>query len=469
MKIEHALLDERMLAGRKCACGKYVASRRREKASSHMPMPSRLLILAAVGAPCALLAQPAAAQVLDQYLPPNIPGYATELGVTVQSRLRPDYEPLGIRAGSVIIRPNMSESLGYNDNALGTTQSHGSMEAETQATLAANTDWNRNGLSAYFNVDDLHYPEQPSQNQTNWIAGVGGFYEFGRDRLELGYTHFNLNQGPTAIDSFSLQLPVTYRVDDVRASYTTQFGRFSVTPNAEFSYYNFDNTVVGGQPFSQQFRNRDMIQGGLTTRYEFSAQRNAVLVVRGYDTRYITPQIGQPKRDNSGFAVLGGIEYLWSGALRFRALVGYEQREYTSSAYKTQTAPVAEASVIWTPTELTTVTGTLSRIIEDAADETVTGYTYTTFRGVVDHELLRNVLLQGHAGVQAADYQQGGGTQTIYNVGVNATWLLNRNLQLRASYDYTNSSSSGTTAATNGPNSGDYNSNIYLLTLGVAL
>ena len=49
---------------------------------------------------------------------------------------------------------------------------------------------------------------------------------------------------------------------------------------------------------------------------------------------------------------------------------------------------------------MTTVTATLTRSIEDAAQEGIVGYTYTRARLVLDHEYLRNVLLQASASVQ---------------------------------------------------------------------
>ena len=41
---------------------------------------------------------------------------------------------------------------------------------------------------------------------------------------------------------------------------------------------------------------------------------------------------------------------------------------------------------MWTPTELTTVTGSLRRSIEDAADTTVVGYDYTGGEIGIDHK-----------------------------------------------------------------------------------
>ncbi len=71
-------------------------------------------------------AQLADRYMLDNYFPSGIPGYGAEPGTTVLSRARPFYEPLGVRVGDFIIRPEVSESLGYNNNVTGLTPSQGS-------------------------------------------------------------------------------------------------------------------------------------------------------------------------------------------------------------------------------------------------------------------------------------------------------------------------------------------------------
>jgi hypothetical protein len=419
------------------------------------------------------ISRPGYGQLIDQYLPPGIPGYDTDLEVTVESRLRPAYEPPGVRVGNFIIRPEATESFGYNDNVTGVSHGNaGSPELETQAAVTADSDWSIHGINAAVSIDDVRYFNQPSQNQTNWVASIGGHYDLGRDRINMVYTHSNLNQSPLNIDSFGILTPVPYQTDDVRLSYTTQFGRYTFTPNAEFTSYRFGSETANGTTISQSFRNRYVFQGGLTMRYELAEKRDVVVVLNGFDSDYTgAPLAGQPKRDSTGFDALAGLDYFWSGALRFRVLGGYEVREFSSSAFKTQSAPVAQASVIWTPTGLTTVTATATRAIEDSSDEFTVGYTLSTARIAVDHELYRNVILEATGGVQNADYAQNFGNQTIYTAGASATWLINRNLHLIGSYGFARSTATGqiagaTTAALSG---GKYTQDIYLLSLHVAL
>ena len=115
---------------------------------------------------------------------------------------------------------------------------------------------------------------------------------------------------------------------------------------------------------------------------------------------------------------------------------------------------------------MTTLTATVSREIEDAAQEGVAGYIYSRARLVVDHEYLRNVLLQASASVQRADFLTGGGHTSGFSLGGGATWLINRHLRLSATYDFTDQRGSNSLTA---PTTGNYTRSIGLLTLRVGM
>ncbi len=407
------------------------------------------------------------AQIINQYFPQGVPGYDTGLGVTVQSRARDKYVPPGIRLGDIMINSSFNETVGYNSNVTGLQKGRGGLQIDTSLALQASSQWTRDGIFGYLNVGQLNFPQFPSQNQTNWVASLGGVHDFGRDQLSLSYSHFNLQQTAADIAGLNFEVPETFRVDDFRTSYRSDFGRASVTPSLEVTNYTFDQTTDSGILTGQEYRDRIVVRAGTALRYELSApQRNAVLVFNGYDASYQHPLVGQPSRDNTGFSALVGFEYTASGVFRYRGLIGLERRMYADTAFASQMTPIGEGEVIWTPTELTTVTLFAERAIEDAASVSTVGFVYTAAKIVIDHEYRRNILLQGYAGIQAASYQEGGGSQTISNSGGKVLWLLNRNVRLAATYDFTasNASSSPTNFVGN-----TYHRSIYLLQLSLAL
>jgi hypothetical protein len=406
------------------------------------------------------------AQLLADYFPEGVPGYGTAPGVTVASRERPDYDPQGVRVDSFVLHPGIDESLGYDSNLLGGANGLGSWVIGTRPSLLVNSDWSRDSLGGYFGLDDERYVSQPAQSFTNWTASLGGTVAVGRDALTISVAHFSLHQARTDLDALPTDTPVAYQVDDARANYLATFGRLSISPGVAFSSYRYDATTEFGVPTPQAYRNRDVVQGEVTTRYELSPDRNALLVTRVLNSNYVAPQAGQPTRNSTGYQVLLGLSDDSDGVWRYRVLVGWEDRVFQASAYKAHQAPIAEAALIWAPSEVTTVTARLTRSIEDAAQDGVVGYTYTAARLVVDHELLRNVMLQGYAGVQQANFLQGGGTSNGVSLGGGVTWLVNRNVRVAATYDFTDQHGSNSPTV---QTSGSFTRNIGLLTLRLGM
>ena len=170
---------------------------------------------------------------------------------------------------------------------------------------------------------------------------------------------------------------------------------------------------------------------------------------------------------------MGGVEDHTGGPLQFRALVGYEIRTFTSSQYKTISAPIAEVSATWTPTGLTTVTGSVARYIEESASDTTAGYTETALKLSVDHEYLRNVLLNAN-GAFYHDLYQEGGNQSYYSAGGGVAWLMNRHMRLQTTYTFASRQSAATSAANGGLGNGiifggSYNESLFLVQLRFGL
>jgi hypothetical protein len=419
-----------------------------------------LIVGAAVG--CTL--GPARAQIISGLFPDGVPGYAAEPGVTVASRARPAFDPQGLRAGSFVLWPQVEETVGVNNNVLGGSPQRGSWMLGTSPSLRVASGWARDSLGAYLGLTDMRYFDLPAQGRTDWTGSVGGEVSVGRDSLTLAVAHLALHEDRTELDALPSDQPIAYWVNDVRAAYALALNRWSVTPAVDAATWRFGDTTILGVPASQSYRDRNVLQGSVTARYEAAAQRDLVVVLRGVDTVYVAGQPGVAAPDSISVQALAGIDYAGSAVWRYRLLAGFERRSFAAAAaYPAHTAPLVEGEVAWSPSGLTTLTGTVTRAIEDAAQAGVAGYTYTGARLRIDHEVFRNVLLQVSGGLQRAAFL-GGGVQTGLLAGAGATWLINRQLRLSATYDFTDSSSSGAPAGLS-----TYARDVALLTLRVAL
>jgi hypothetical protein len=410
--------------------------------------------------------QVADAQLLSSFFPEGVPGYGTGQGVTVQSRARPEFDPLGIRAGTLTFRPLLGESVGYDDNIFGGPGHRGAWQIGTHPSFLMATDGSGGSAAAYVSADDFRYLGQPSQNRTDGAAFLGGTIPIGRDKITLGGFWLARHEDRTALDALPSDRPVAFTVFNLRASYAAEFGRFTATPSIEFNRWRFDNTTILGAPVSEAARDRTTTRTGVTLGYGWMTGRNVLWVNRVLTTHYDEPSAGAPSNNSTAWQSLLGVDYDDDTVWRYRLLGGVEHRQAASPLVASQTTGIAEAEISWSPTGMTTLHASASRGIEDAAQTGLSSYTYTSARLSLDHEYLRNVLLNASATVRHASFNQTGGQQLGVAFGVGATWLINRDLRLSLTYDFSDVRNTHLPAATV---AGDYTRSLTLLNLRLGL
>ncbi len=396
-----------------------------------------------------LLLQQALGAGLSEIFTEGVPGYGTAPGVTVQSRARPDAEPPPNRVGGFLVKPQLEESVGYDDNVFNGPNRRGSWLVGTSGSLLIGSGWSRHAFGVFLSATDTRYLGQSLQSRTDGTVSFGGSLDIGRDKLTLGVAHLSLHENRSDLNALASDRPVGFRVDDIRLSYAAAFDRLTIVPEAELSVWHYGDTTVLGQFARQAYRDRSLLRGGTTLRYEFAPLRNVVLVARALSQRYLEPQPNRPSLNSTGYQVLVGLDYDGDTVWRARLLAGGETRRFPAAQYRAHTAMIAEGELTWNPTGMTTVRASLTRSIEDAAQEGVAGFTYTTGKLGIDHELMRDVLINASAGLRHAAYLQGG-QQSGASFGTGATWLFNRYARVSATYDLNTARGAGplNTAAT---------------------
>ena len=286
------------------------------------------------------------AQYINQYLPVTVPGYETQPGVTVATRLRTPYDPQGVHVGDFLLNSDLAQSVGYNTNVAGFANSPGSGYIETNPSVTINSDWTRDRLGAAFTTDSKKYFSTPLQDTNDWTATLGGGYTIGREQLVAGYSHLSLHEQPNEIGTPLSATPIPYTVDDARIYYTFDQGRFSFIPRVDVQLYQYGNaslvnvpgvptfndcgaatggstttTATGLVPVSQKCDNRVVSTGSVETRYALTDRNSAVFVVEGVNSRYMNVPAGQPTSNSQSLLALGGFDYQADGPWRLHGAV----------------------------------------------------------------------------------------------------------------------------------------------------
>lgn len=422
----------------------------------------------------AIGSQAQAQTTTSAYFPTGNYGYDQDLGVTVLTRSRDEFQQTGVQFGGFTIRPNLDQSIFDNTNVNGTPGSNsGSWGSQTAGTLSGNSDWNCNSLSATVGFDHDQYFALPTESYTNWNVGLGGGYTIGQNQLLANYSHSSYNQLGTTIGMQRSESPALDTTDTGNLSYTFDFGQFEVTPELDLSAYRFGPLSENGVQVSQSDLNRNVIAGGVVTRYELTGAAGLLFVARGTSSDYVDELPGEVNENSTSALFLTGLDYQTESVWRYSLLVGVEYTEFAAAEFGSKTAPIVSADVVYTPTGVLTLTGTATRSIENSDTAGSDGFVLSQANLVIDYELLRNILLEGRTGFQYASYIQGG-TQDNETVGGGVTWLINRNMQLSLNDDFTNQTAPGSTVTlANGGGttelSGAYTQNVLMLTLHLGL
>lgn len=388
----------------------------------------RLAALAA--ASCILTAGPrTGAQLLPDLPIAVIPGSATEPGVTVQSRLRPAFDPIGIQAGAARIYPQLDESLGFDSALLG-AQGGRSLVLQTHPSVRLAADDPDHPFGLTIDLTNARTPALPAQSRTDASVAAGGALPVADGRLSLGASDQFLHQNSTDLDALPSDEPIAFRVQTVEASYARSWDRLTLTPSLSLASWRFSNATIGGAAVSQAYRDRIVLRSGLTASYEVMPLRNLVVTLRDASQFYTETPTGAPTSNSRQIGLLAGIDDASDGLWHYRLLAGWERRSYGFGGFASHSAGVGEADVVLTPDEMTTLTASLTRSIEDAAQEGSAGFVYTSARLTADYEWRRDVLLEATGALERAALLQPDGRQTIATAGVQVTWLLNRRLRL---------------------------------------
>jgi len=384
--------------------------------------------------------------------------------VSVQQRPRPEYTAGGIQNGALLIYPELTLGLEFTDNVFGTSSNE---ESDTIAVIrpAVNfaTTWSRHELTGDASVTRREHFDFSDESVWNATAGAGGQLDINREaNLSAGARYASLTEARTSAGAAGQAAePIEYDTWSAYFGGERAAGRLKVQGRLDFSSLDYDDApLFGGGIAEQDFRDRETYV--LTGRGDYAASPDTAFFGRlRYNQREydLAPPSVPLLRDSEGYTFDVGADFDIRGVARGVIGLGYTEQDYESAALPDIDGLSVEGIVEWFPTQLTTVTFNASRSVQDSAVAGSGGF-FATSAGVnVDHELRRNVVVSAGVTLSEDDYSGIDRTDERINVQAGVTYYMNRNVGVRASYNYLDQDSSG--AAGNQ----DYTKNVIGLSL----
>lgn len=383
-------------------------------------------------------------------------------GQTVTDRQRPLFDPLGVRIEEFFLYPRLELDESYNDNIFATssgTKSDFVTDLKPRLDLVSNFGAHAFNVSA--GADLGWYATHTTENYQDAFASANGRYDIDQgqhvfadaeiDRLHIARTSPNFpNVTPGSI---AAQPPI----------YTTYRGGVGYSQDALPVTYRGDLSVVrseyeavpavGGGVLSEDDQNNTTYTLGLQGGY--SLDPNWAVFARGsgnFREFDHGASVTNPIRNSAGYHADVGA-HIDFGVIYGEAYLGYLEQDYQQSVYHPIRGIDGGAKVVWNFTGLDTLQLNAQRSVQDIGQEvfgpgfTSPGYLHSFVGLSLDHELLRNLLLNGNVAYVNDDFKGVNRTDSGIDAGFGVKFLVRRDLYLGASYTFAHRDSSGAQAA----------------------
>lgn len=369
---------------------------------------------------------------------------------SVLQRPRPDYDPLGIRAGSFLIYPyaNLAEAYDSNVYAIPSPAVKGDFYTDLAPGAAVRSDWNNHALNFDASGDIKRYASLVSENVSNGAVSTSGRLDILRDIYAaggLGYqlAHEDRSSPNSAINAKN---PIEYQVVNGNVAYVHEPGRLSLRVDASASDYNYNNAETAtGATIVETDRNRIEYMVKPRVSYEIVPGYHAFVQASGNERDYQAQfdQFGYNK-SSKGYETDAGTAIDLGRLITGEVFAGYLSQSYDDPRLKTVSGVAFGGNLLWNVTELTSVRFTLTRAVQETVVTAGGGATIvdaaadlqTSASVSVEHELLRNVLLSAGAIFIQDDFQGIIRTDDNYEGDAGARYLINRNLSAGLDFSY---------------------------------
>ena len=358
--------------------------------------------------------------------------------LSVSERPHPEYDQVGYRFASYILKPTISVSEALDSNILGSSSFERSdFFTSVKPSISLDSDWRTNAISLYAEGDIAKYARYTSENVDNFLVRVSGRLDIERGQtltLDASYqVEHESRYSPESQAAVSLAGGGTYALHPTEYALTTAQLTYVYAPSrlgfeiaASVNNFAFTNepTLNGGLAINAD-RNRNEFL--VTPRVSYELTPGYQVFVEGwgnrreYDSTFdATP--GRFKRSSTGYAVAAGGEVKIGDVVTGELYVGYQDQMYDDNRLSSNAGVYLGGSVLWNITPLTSLKFAVTRSIQETILLGSSGFWDTEINVKAEHELLRNIVLTAEAGYSINDYQGIARNDTTVSGALGARW-----------------------------------------------
>jgi hypothetical protein len=376
--------------------------------------------------------------------------FARDRDLGVLDRPRPEYDALGIPVSAFLLYPRLNVVTGYNDNIFaGDTAIKGAGFVQLQPSASLRSQWSQHELDLNTHASINRYFNQGSEDTDDYGAALNGRLDVLASTKITGGGSYDLETEPREAETSARNTlnPVQFGLWTAQLSGSHQFNRLQVSLSGTFDSYNY---IDGRDPnntaliIDEHYRN--VQDYGETLRADYALSPDTAIFVSGNLNQHnysVQPPLVPNNFNSHGSEILGGVNFQITSLVTGELGIGYYQQEFPHIVNQNLGGFAIHGTVQWFPTELTTVTLKVNRLVQDSAIQTSAGYVDTGGSVEVDHELRYNVILSGLFSYNHDSYQGLDRTDERWTGGIGAKYLFTREVGLGLNFNHDSQVSSG--------------------------
>lgn len=367
---------------------------------------------------------------------------------SVRDRPRPEYDALGLRAGSFLVFPKAELTQGYEDN-LFAAETNGTDDAVTSfvPSVSAESQWSRHALRAQLQANIFQYWKNTNQNNSSYSATTSGRLDVVRGTSVTGglsYQHL-VEPRTSASSPFDARDPVEFDATGADAGFTREVNRLRISGGVHYRGYRFkDVRSVGGPIINQSYRDNDSWEE--SARIDYAISPALAIYATGLHNSWSFKDPARPgdrDRDANGYQVAAGADFELTNLIRGQVQAGYLKQNFKDPLVADSTGLALLGQVEYFPTQLLTVRVNVERTVQATGVFGAAGIVHGALGGQADYELLRNLIVTARAQRVWDKYNGLDREDDIWTATLGLNYLVNRRLGVNFAYNFYDQNSSG--------------------------
>lgn len=392
---------------------------------------------------------------------PALTQTSPQRGDTVLERFRPDYSPLGLGQGGMVLFPSLVVSEQYDDNILASDNgARDDFVTTIEPQLKVRSQWSSHQLDLEAGARVERYVSETNEDAEAYKVGGSARIDITKDtRFDLAANFQADQENRNSPDDAGGIKPTDYTFASSRVGFANRWNRLSLSLEGGGDIFDYDDsTGVGGAQIDGDDRDRKKYRGTVRIGYEIQPEYE-VFVRGGYNKIVYDEGLDSSgfNRDSDGFEVTAGARIDITGVLFGDIFAGYRRQSYDDARLEDFGAPTFGGGLTWNVTRLTTVKASIERDVVETTQVDSPGYFKTAYTASIDHELLRNLIIGGESSLIINEYKGNGRDDEEYKASLYVRYLMHRHLYLSARYSYERRDSNAVGA--------DYDKNVFMLRL----